>query len=117
MKDVKIQLLEKEVAAPGDTIRISEDLDKDYKKLTGISFLDNIGLDNILRSISLDGDDLFPKDFEVAFLQTSPFVAPDERFYSLDKMADGKKLEIDFQDDGTGSYPKTIRVYLRLEND
>lgn len=115
----KIQLIEKEVPVSGATVRIIEDLNKDYDKLTGIALLDNFGLNSELVSSSLDGSELFPKNFEALFLQSNVFVPPDMRFFTIhDREAKGNKLEIDFKDGGTaGSYPYTLRIYLRLEND
>ena len=114
----KIQLIEKEVLRSGDTVRVSEDLDRDYKHLTGISFLDNVGLNSLLFSSSLDGKELFPKNFEVAFLQSNVFVPPNERFFTLkNKEANGNKIELDYKDGGTAvSYPYMLRIYLQLEN-
>ena len=69
------------------------------------------------RIVSLS--ELFPKNFEAAFLQSNVFVAPDQRFFTLyNQKAQGKKLEIEFKDGGTAAaYPYTLRIYLRLEND
>ena len=115
----KIQLIEKEIEQQGQTVRIIEDLDKDYEKLTGIALLDNFGLNSELVSSSLGGSELFPKNFEALFLQSNVFVPPDMRFFTIqDREAKGNKLEIDFKDGGTaGAYPYTLRIYLRLDNE
>lgn len=113
----KIQLIEKEVAKPGETVRISEDLDKDYKHLTGIGILWTMGKRNILASSSVSGKDLFPKNFEVAFLQSNTYVAPNQRFYPLEEKAEGNKIEMDYKDGGfSKNYPYTLKIYLKLEN-
>lgn len=113
----KIQLLEKEVQAAGNTVKLSDDLDLNYKKLTGIAFLDIIGLKNILVSSSVSSEELLPRNFEVSFLQTNNFVPPDERFFTLyDFTAEGNKIELEFKDGGdAATYPYVLRVYLRLE--
>jgi len=124
----KVQTIEKIVTAQGQVVKISEYLDKDYDKLTGIAFLDNIGTGNKLISSSLDSADLFPKNFEVLFLQTSSNVPPDKRFFTLHgKKAKGNKIEFEYQDGGTkdirmeqeisGSYPYTLTIYLKLEDE
>ena len=66
---MKIQLIEKEIESANDLVRVSEDLDQGYEKVTGIAFLENIGTKHLLQSSSIDGKELFPKNFEVAFLQ------------------------------------------------
>ncbi len=115
----KIQLIEKEVRDKLELVRISEELDKDFEKFTGIAFLDSFGLNSILASSSVDGVELFPKNFEVLFLQSNVFVPADTRFFTIhSRKAGGKKIEIEFKDGGTaGSYPYTLKIYLRLEND
>lgn len=114
----KIQLIEKQIPNAGATVRVSEELDKDFEHLTGIAVLDNIGLNSILLYSSIDGNELFPKNFEVSFFQSNLFVAPDERFLTLkEKKAKGNRLELDFQDGGTApNYPYTLKIYLKLSN-
>jgi len=113
----KIQLLEKQITAAGQTVRISDDLDITYKKLTGIAFLDSAGLGSVLVSSTVNNDELLPRNFEVVFLQSNVFVAPDERFFTLhDFKAEGSKIDLEFKDGGTApSYPYSLKVYLRLE--
>lgn len=113
----KIQLIEKTVQSANDFVRIGEELDRGFEKLTGISCLDNIGLDSSLTSTSIDGKELLPKNFEVMFFQTNEHVAPDERFFSLNVPAKGHRIEIEFQDGGSApSYPYQLKIYLRLAN-
>ena len=114
----KIQLIEKEIPNANAAVRITEELDKDYQYLTGIAVLDNIGLSSILLHSSIDGNELFPKNFEVSFFQSNLFVAPNERFLTLvEKTAKGNRLELDFQDGGTApNYPYTLKIYLKLHD-
>ncbi len=122
----KIQLIEKLITTPDSLVRISEDLDRNYRRLTGIAILHNIGDKHTLRSFTIDSVEIFPKNFEVAFLQSNAYVAPKDRFFPLQEIADGKKIEIDFQDvqvfsknvnrDGTNAYPYTLKIYLELSN-
>lgn len=120
MKRSKIQLMEKEVTSAGQTVRLSDDLDKDFKKLKGIAILSFKETKDIFRSCTLAGREVFPKGFEVAFLQSNGAVAPNDRFFKLDEIADGKEFEMEFQD---GSDPATVferytlKIYLLLEND
>lgn len=115
----RIQVLEKEVTQAGQAVKISDDLDITYKKLTGIAFLDSVGLGSVLLSSSVNNDELLPKNMEVVFLQSNVFVAPDERFFTLhDFKAEGSKIDLEYKDGGNASsYPYTLKVYLRLEGD
>ena len=117
MNNKKYQLIEKEVTKAGELVRISEDLDKDYKKLTGVSILWTMGEQNILVSSSISGKDIFPKNLEVAFLQSNTYVPVNERFFDLEEAANGNKIELEYKDGGGGkTYPYTLKIYLKLEN-
>jgi len=114
-----VQLIEKEVPNAGADIRISEELDNNYKYVTGIAAMDNIGLNHVLEHSSIDGHELYPKGFEMSFFQSNLFVAPDKRFLSFDKRtANGNKINLEIKDGGTApNYPFTLKIYLRLSND
>lgn len=114
----KIQLIEANVKNEGSVVRFSEELDKDYKSLKGISFMTSIGLGHHLASSSVDGRELFPKNFEVEFLQSSVNVSPNNRFFKIEGVqAQGRKIELDFVDNGDApTYPYDVKVYLLLEN-
>jgi len=133
----KIQLIEKEIKTQNSLVRISEELDYNYKKLVGIAVLNNIGKHHEFTSFNIDGNEVFPKNFEVAFLQTNSHVSPKDRFFPLDRIANGKKIEIEFKDinnttdnlispidiigaktEATASkYPYTLKIYLLLSDD
>ena len=114
-----LQLIQKEVPSAGATVRISEELDKDFKHLSGIAMVDFEGVRSVLLHSSLDGNELFPKDWEVASFQTSITVPPDERYFTLeDRIAEGNRLEMEFKDGGTAAnYPYTLKINLRLSNE
>ncbi|MEW7289634.1 hypothetical protein [Aquimarina sp. 2304DJ70-9] len=114
----KIQLIEVIVPEAGSQLRISEDLDIGYKHLKGLAILSSIGTGHVLRSFTLSGAELFPKNFEVEFLQSSAHVAPKERFFPLMEIADGKKIELEYTDSGKAeSYPYTFKLYMLLANE
>ncbi|MEW7279724.1 hypothetical protein ABW636_14115 [Aquimarina sp. 2201CG1-2-11] len=115
----KIQLIEKEITAANSVVRISEDIDQNYKYLTGIAVLHHIGDSHNLRSCTIDGNEVLPKNFDVAFLQSNAGVAPKDRFFPLQEIANGAKIEIDFQDSPKEviRYPYTLKIYLELSNE
>ena len=139
----KIQLIEKEITEKCSLVRITEELDQNYKKLIGISVLHTIGQHHQFTSFNIDIVELFPKGFEVAFLQTNAHVSPKDRFFPLNQVAEGKKIDIEFQDvdksstptyqvmsvadteqpqflveqTNVTSYPYTLRIYLLLSNE
>lgn len=115
----KIQLLEKEIAEPNQFVRITEELDNGYDKLTGILFLEKVGKNCLITSSSIDGKEVFPKNFEVENLQSNLAVAPDDRFFSIhDQKAKGCSIDIEFKDGGRAeNYPYTLKIHLRLEDD
>ena len=117
----KIQLIEQEITAPTSFITLSDELDSQFDFLTGIAFLDNIPEGSLLATSSVDGIELFPKDFETEFLKSNASVSPNERFFSIDKReAKGNTIELGYSDINrpeSTTYPYTLRVYLRLENE
>ncbi|TSE10335.1 hypothetical protein [Aquimarina algiphila] len=116
--NTKIQLIETEVLQAGNQIRITDDLDIGYKHLMGVAILSSIGKGHVLRSFTLSGKELFPKNFEVEFLQSSNHVSPKERFFPLLEIADGKKIELEYIDSGTAeTYPYTFKLYMLLADE
>ncbi len=114
---MKIQILEKQVTAPNQTIKLSDELDKDYSHITGVAMLWTNGKRNIIRSSSIDTIELFPKNFEASFLQSNTYVNPNDRFFNIMREADGNKIELEILEGGfQGSYPFDFKIYLRLEN-
>ncbi len=115
----KIQILEKEIVSTFDIVRLTDELDKDYESLTGIAILENVPSDGILYTSFVDGKELFPKNFELLFLQSNKNVEPNKRFFNVHGFkGEGNRIEIEYKDAGTAStYPYTIRIYLKLENE
>jgi len=115
--EMKIQTLEKTIETPNQVVKISEDLDQDFKRLTGIGILWTMGKKNRFLNSSLAGTELFPKNFPVAFLQSNTYVSPNDRFFELDDKAEGDKIELEFKDGGQHAYyPYTLEIFLKLED-
>ena len=120
MKQTKIQVIEKQVEQANQLVKITDELDFGYKKLTGIGMLSNFsGLKGVIQQSSVSGSELLPKNFEAAFISSNAFVDPNKRFFTLHGFeAEGNKIELEYKDnDGAPAYPFTLRIYLRLEND
>lgn len=114
----KIQLIEKEVPNADAVVKLNDELDRKYHCITGISFPLHIGENCLLLSSSIEGNELFPKNFEVVNMQSSTSVAPDERYLSVTEEANGGKIELEFKDGGNADdYPYLLKVQIRLEND
>ncbi len=115
----KYQILEAIVSEPNQSVRFSDYLDKDFKYLTGMAVVDFFTFQSSLEYSAIDGKELFPRGFELVFLQANNFVRPSDRFFGLEDVeAKGKKIELEFKDGGTSPlYPFTLKVYLRLENE
>ena len=114
----KIQLIEKEVPQAGATVKLSDELDRNYHRMSGISFPEELGNRAVLISSSVDGNELFPKNFEVVNMQSSTAVSPDERYLTVNEKAEGNKIEMEFKDGGNApDYPYILKVQVRLEND
>jgi hypothetical protein len=94
------------------------ELDPRYKKLTGIGLMtSNMTVGATMKTFNCDGNnDTFAEGFQLAFLQTTGAVDPNDRYYKLDLPADGKKLNITVTDPGGGTYPYTLNFHLVLED-
>ncbi|MFC5047686.1 hypothetical protein ACFSTE_05870 [Aquimarina hainanensis] len=115
---MKIQLLEKEITKEKQRILLVDELDISYEKLVGIAILSNLGQGHIISNSTLAGVEVFPKNFEVDFLQSNYSVAPQKRFFPLQYTAKGKKIELEITDSGKMPvYPYTFRIYLLLSNE
>jgi hypothetical protein len=113
----KFQIIQAEITEAKQKVKLSDYLDKDYKYLTGIAMVDLYGWRGELSHSSVDGRELFPRDFDALFIQTNNFVNPSERFFGLEDVeANGKKIEIEYLDAGFAQYPYKAKIYLRLEN-
>ena len=112
----KIQLLESEITTRGSLVRLSDELDRNYAHLVGIAMLDTISPSHEFRSSTIEGREVFPKNFEVAFLQSSHHVSPKDRFFPLREQAGGNRIEIEFQDRSpeVSFSPYTLKIYLLL---
>ena len=115
MKDIKIQLLEKEITAP-NTEEIKEAMDKDYKYLVGIAIADGtVSNKAIIESAKVKGVEFLPEDFEARNIIASNSVEPNKRFFMLFDPVEikGDDLVIHFIDAGvTNPYDLKIQVLL-----
>lgn len=113
----KYQIIQSVISEAGQTVKLFDHLDKDYDYLTGVSVVDLYGYKAELSHSSIDGKELFPRGFDVLFIQTNNFVNPSERFFGLEDIeAKGKRIDLEYKDGGGAQYPYTIKLFLRLEN-
>ena len=115
----KYQILEAEVSELGQTVKLSDYLDKDYKYLTGIGVINPSVFTGSLEYSAIDGAELFPRGFELLFLQSTNFINPSDRFFGLEDVeAKGKKIDMEIKNLAQSpTYPFTLKIYLRLENE
>ena len=114
----KVQLLEQKVNAAGQVVKINEELDRNFKMITGISFPMSLGTGALLLNSTVNGNELLPKNFGIENMQASSAVAPNERYLGLHDTAEGNKIELEFKDgENAVSYPYILKVQVRLENE
>jgi hypothetical protein len=119
MNQIKYQLIKIEVAEAGSQPKYSVDMDKMYKKLTGIhaSLPEEKALVGTCLSLKIAEKEIFPEDFEIKMISTGLNVSPNDRFYDkINEEALGNHIEGRLRDSGKAtSYPYTAKIYLRLE--
>lgn len=110
---MKLQKLEIAIIKGSDKGELYEDVDFNYKKLTGIAIVGDKADGCIIKSFELDSKSLFPKDFDAEFLATDKAVSPDERFLSIEEKLNQSKLNVEIQAPDTNG--RTVVIYLKLE--
>lgn len=114
----KIQILEVDIDNHSNVYSIKDELDRQYQHITGIAVLGNVSDKILITNSSIDGIELFPKDFEALFLQSNSSVSPNDRFFNIVKReAKGNNIELSFKDLNNNSFsPYKLSIYLKLEN-
>lgn len=114
---VKYQQISYTVASAGQEIVIDAETDKLYKACTGINVLmtyDSAKFSTI--QLSINNLEVFPEKFEVLrllFRGNAPFGYD---YHRLNEPAAGSKVKGVYKDSSNSSYPYTLTISLRLEN-
>ncbi len=124
MKHIKYQLIKFTINQPKEKVRLLFDTNNLYEIIESIFVSlphENAYYASCLE-LQVNGEEVFPADFEVKLLATNSSVAPSERFFSLkDELikAKGSHAEGLYTDGGNGTvpqYPYEGTIYLKLIN-
>lgn len=111
---MKLQKLEIIIPKGSSRAELTEDVNINYKKLTGIAIIGDQSDGCLIKAFELDSKNLFPKDFDAEFLATDKAVSPNERFLTFNERIAQSKLNIEIQAPDTNG--RTVVIYLKLEN-
>ena len=111
---MKLQKLEIVIPNGSNKAELYEDVNINYKKLTGVAIIGASADGCLIKAFELDSKNLFPKDFDTEFLTTDKAVSPNDRFLSFDEKINQSKLNIEIQAPDTNG--RTVVIYLKLEN-
>lgn len=115
---IKYQHFTFKVETPSQEIIIDAETDKLYNTCTGINVLltdENAKFSTI--QLDMNGQEIFPENFEVLRLQFRQHVPFGFDYHSLKEPASGSKLKGTYKDvAGALSYPYFVTFSLRLEN-
>jgi hypothetical protein len=115
---IKYQHITFKVSSVGQAIIIDAETDKLYNTLTGINVLltDELARFSTLQ-LDMNGQELFPENFEILRLQFRQHVPFGFDYHTLKEPASGSKLKGTYKDvAGAVSYPYYVTFSLRLEN-
>ena len=121
MKNTKYQLIKFTVSQAQEKVRLIFDTNTLYEHVDGIfiSLPHENSYSGSRIELFMNGEEIFPMDFEVKLLATNLSVAPNERFFNLKDehiKAHGNHAEGYFTDAGNGVYPYEGIIYLKLTN-
>lgn len=115
---VKYQHLTYKIVAVGQEITIEAETDKLYNTCTGINVLltDELAKFSTIQ-LDINGQEIFPENFEVLRLQFRQHAPFGFDYHSLREPAGGSKIKGTYKDvAGATSYPYFVTFSLRLEN-
>lgn len=115
---IKYQHITFKVTTLAQAIVIDAETDKLYNTCTGINILltDEKAKFSTVQ-LDINGQEIFPENFEVLRLQFRPQVPFGFEYHKLNEPAGGSKLKGSYKDVAGGTvYPYFITFSLRLEN-
>jgi len=134
MKNHKFQQIRVRIAAPGDSVRINAQTDKQYSRIRGIyvSLPKGKLIPGTALGLKVNNQEVFEELHEVKLLTSGNQVSPNKKFFFFEEHLDagGSTLEGKLTDgaepiiDGGGKkvnlpygYPYEAKIYLWLCND
>ena len=118
MQEIKYQVIKIPVSAAGESIKFSADMDKMYKRITGLYGLlpEDKAVIGTRLELKISDKEIFPEEYEIRMISTSQSVAPKERFYPISEQANGNRIEGRVTDSGKAdAYPYIAKLILKLE--
>jgi|GEM_PF-5437129 len=96
----------------------SELLNINFKKLTGVAInLNGYSEFIVFKVFEMNGELIFPKDFELNFIATNQSVSPDMKFLTINEDNNLAKLNIELALKVAEVDDIEIPIYLRLEDE
>jgi len=124
MRELKYQLIKVTVQEQNFLAKFSTNLDKQYKKVTGIHVsLPDDALIGSTIYLKMAGKEIFPEGFEVKMISSGQEISPNDRFFNdIEESAEGNLIEGNFKDRTYSpdraagiQYPYDVLIYLKLE--
>ena len=118
MQEIKYQIIKIPISAAGESIKFSADMDKMYKRITGLYGLlqEDKAVIGTTVEIKISDKEIFPEDYDLRMISTNQSVAPKERFYPISEEAKGSRIEGRITDGGKADvYPYIAKLILKLE--
>ena len=111
----KIQVISFDVAAANKTVNIDTETDIKHEAVKGVFAIvsDNDGKKQSTLKLSVDSEEILPKDFDISLITPTQALSFSEVAVSFDEAAKGSKVKGEYTDKGNASaYPYNVKVYL-----
>ena len=110
----KFQIIKLSVTSANQRIKIDTETNTQHTVVTGVfATTSNDGYKNSTLELSVDEQEITPKDFEVALIMPTSTNTIKEITYPLQEKAKGSKVAGEYIDGGSASaYPYEVRIYL-----
>jgi len=118
---IKYQVIKLTVANAGATVTVTTNSDKLYKRITGVMATVPYQVtfaDSSLLNLVVNDKEIFPDNFEMKVIHCDSYIPVNQRFYSLDEVADGSTVKVRYTDGAAQgvTYPYFFNLYLKLED-
>lgn len=109
----KIQIITVDIPSANAVVNIDAETDIKHQEVKGLYVSSTKELIQTTGKLTIDGNEILPKDFELALLQPTSANSYKEVAMPVDEKAKGSKVKGEIIDGGVASaYPYRISVYL-----
>ena len=113
----KIQIVKFAVTSANQRLKIDTETEISHKNITGVfaTVSNKDALDGSTLQLSVDENEILPKDFELSLVSPTSALSMQEVVYPMTELANGSRISGEYNDSGKASYPYDVRLYFIAE--